>query len=197
MSLQFFVEAWQADVPPLQRYVLVALSELCASDGFVDYWGGDIDRLCELTGLSRPAAEKCVRGLIATGAFFPAHGQNGAEWIIDSARLPGVDAEPRYNAVRESPRPRAVRPVVRGPGYVYLLESGGVYKIGRSNTPGRRIAQISPVMPYSLNVICTIFSEEHEVLEAELHERFRDVRLNGEWFDLTEEDVNYIRGLAE
>lgn len=198
MSLRFFVDAWQAEVPPMQRYVLVALSESCASDGEVDYWSGDIDRLSALTGLSRAATEKCVEGLLETGAFFPAHGDERAEWVIDSSRLPGVDGEPRYFPARSSgSRAPSVRPVKRGPGYVYLLESGGLYKVGRSTRPDKRIAQISPVMPHPVNVICTVYSEEHEVLEAELHERFRDVRLNGEWFNLSSENVDYIKRRAE
>jgi hypothetical protein len=30
-------------------------------------------------------------------------------------------------------------------------------------------------------------------LERRLHERFADKRINGEWFDLSEDDVTFIR----
>ncbi len=59
VSLQLFVEAWQSDLPPLQKFTMVALSELCSSDGELDHWDANIARLVQMTGLSaseRPCA---------------------------------------------------------------------------------------------------------------------------------------------
>lgn len=83
------------------------------------------------------------------------------------------------------------------PGYVYVLEHGGVYKIGRSAEPEKRIAQISPILPYPISVVCIAFSEDYVDLERRLHLRFQDVRLNGEWFDLSIEDLERVKEMME
>lgn len=80
-------------------------------------------------------------------------------------------------------------------GYVYILEGGPYYKIGRTNNVDRRIGEISPKLPFKTRLVCTIATEDMYTLEAELHERFADKRTNGEWFELEPEDVEYIGGL--
>lgn len=83
------------------------------------------------------------------------------------------------------------------PGFVYLLISGGRYKIGR--TSGRlqvRIAQIQRVTPWHIELVTKIKTKDPQRVEADLHERFAAKRLAGEWFDLTPGDVAYIKALG-
>jgi len=93
--------------------------------------------------------------------------------------------------------PRARKPQVPTDGYVYVLKGGPYYKIGRSTDASRRITQIQPQMPFVANLICSIPTDNMYVLEATLHERYADKRVNGEWFTLDDEDVAYIKGLAD
>lgn len=82
-------------------------------------------------------------------------------------------------------------------GYVYVLEGGGVFKIGRAKDPERRAELLAIQLPYPVSLICAVQTSDYKKLEADLHERFALKRLNGEWFDLTSEDVAYITGLME
>lgn len=47
-----------------------------------------------------------------------------------------------------------------------------------------------------ISVICLIKTPDMCALESELHKRFADRRVNGEWFELCETDVLYIKGLV-
>lgn len=83
-------------------------------------------------------------------------------------------------------------------GYVYLIQSDrGYYKIGRTANPSDRAITFSALLPFEIEFICLIPTGDMVSLETALHRRFADKRVNGEWFDLAPEDVEYIRGLAQ
>lgn len=82
-------------------------------------------------------------------------------------------------------------------GYVYLMQSGDAFKIGMSQNPSERLRGISPILPYPVNLLCIVKTEDMRSLEVTLHERFADKRLNGEWFALSSEDIQYVKSLAE
>lgn len=82
-------------------------------------------------------------------------------------------------------------------GYVYLLKSGPAYKIGRARQVDARIKQISPVLPYPVEIVHTIPSNNVVRAEAHFHKMFASKRLNGEWFDLSDQDVFALRRLQE
>lgn len=94
----------------------------------------------------------------------------------------------------------ASRPVTAVPpkateGYVYLLQAEGTerWKIGRSSNFYQRLATLRKQSPFPLVVEHVIFSQEHEALEAALHEKFRERRVYGEWFNLTPSDIEAIK----
>jgi len=78
------------------------------------------------------------------------------------------------------------------PGYVYVVEGGGYYKIGLSNDVDRRLTQLAVQPPFELTVIHIIETDDMFGLEAELHEVFTDKRVRGEWFELDEEDIEWL-----
>jgi hypothetical protein len=83
-------------------------------------------------------------------------------------------------------------------GYVYLLKSDtGHYKIGRTIDPENRQKTFGVQLPFNVQFECLIKSDDNHKLEKSLHERFEHRRVRGEWFDLTDDDVEYIKGLAE
>ena len=83
-------------------------------------------------------------------------------------------------------------------GYVYLVRFGKTdyYKIGHTNDIDRRInVEIAPKMPEEPEIIHTIKTKDRFKLESELHKRYADKRKNGEWFELSQDDIDYIRSL--
>jgi len=78
-------------------------------------------------------------------------------------------------------------------GFVYLLKSGKFYKIGRSNSVGRRQYELSIQLPERPSLIHEIETDDPAGIETYWHQRFTSKRKSGEWFDLSREDVQAFR----
>lgn len=78
-------------------------------------------------------------------------------------------------------------------GYVYLLQFGEEYKIGSSNNVERRFREIKTQMPYDGKIIHTIQTGDPMGIELYWHSFFKDKRLKGEWFKLTNKDIAYFK----
>lgn len=82
-------------------------------------------------------------------------------------------------------------------GYVYLLKSPtGAYKIGRTKDPTNRLKTFEVKLPFEVDYVCVIQSNDMYGLEADLHAYYADKRINGEWFALTSDDVEQIKEMA-
>lgn len=75
-------------------------------------------------------------------------------------------------------------------GYVYMMRFGSsYYKIGRTNKPDRRQFEIGLNLPEKVERIHAIQTDDPSGIEAYWHRRFKEKRLNGEWFRLSRDDV--------
>lgn len=82
-------------------------------------------------------------------------------------------------------------------GYVYLIQSPtGAYKIGRTINPDNRLKTFSVKLPFEVDYLAIIHTVDMYQLETDLHKRFAEKRVNGEWFTLSPSDVQYIKGLS-
>lgn len=106
------------------------------------------------------------------------------KWDEENSSLPNFIHTPKQPKKKER-------------GFVYLIESGGAYKIGKSKSLTSRAYQFAATMPHRVTLIHSIESDNYGDIETELHEHFQDKRLNGEWFALSSDDVEYIKAITE
>lgn len=81
-------------------------------------------------------------------------------------------------------------------GYIYLLEGREYYKIGRSVEPKKRTNTLQIQLPFEVNLKSTVFSYHYKELEKSLHKKFEDKNTNGEWFELSNKDIEFIESLG-
>jgi hypothetical protein len=80
-------------------------------------------------------------------------------------------------------------------GYVYLIRLGArtEYKIGRTIDPLRREGEIGVLLPEKGIPIHTIETDDPAGIERYWHTRFKEKRKNGEWFNLSADDVKAFK----
>jgi hypothetical protein len=76
--------------------------------------------------------------------------------------------------------------------YIYLLKTGTYYKIGISQNVGRRIKQIKNASPYETEIVTSAKVENAELLEKQLHARYAEYYIRGEWFELPIDIANAL-----
>jgi hypothetical protein len=76
---------------------------------------------------------------------------------------------------------------------VYLIKSARFYKIGRTNSAGRREYELAIQLPERASMVHQIKTDDPVGIEEYWHKRFRDKRRNGEWFELSAADVAAFR----
>lgn len=100
-------------------------------------------------------------------------------------------------SVQETASPTSQLGQLSDPCYVYLMidKANGFHKIGISNHPEYREGTLQSEKP-TIELVCAKQFPSRVIasaIESALHSAFGEKRLRGEWFKLTEKDVNDIR----
>ena len=79
-------------------------------------------------------------------------------------------------------------------GYVYFVKGNkNIVKIGCTTDIKNRIKSLSTGFPYKLKLLNKIYSKNYGYIEGLFHEFFKNKRLRGEWFDLSDEEIYNIK----
>ena len=74
-------------------------------------------------------------------------------------------------------------------GFIYILKSKHGYKIGLSKNVKSRMKLFHIKLPFKFEII-GYYRVEHMIKsETYLHKKFKNKRLEGEWFDLNDDDI--------
>ena len=81
------------------------------------------------------------------------------------------------------------------PGYVYFVQEymNGTFKIGKTKHIEKRMNLFNIKLPFENKLIYLIKTGNHHQTEVAFHKHFSAKRLEGEWFSLNREDMNWIK----
>ena len=80
--------------------------------------------------------------------------------------------------------------------YLYLIRCKEFLKIGIANDVGSRIASLQTGNPYKLELLDAYQFDNPMPVEQSLHQRFAQLRTNGEWFTLADADIQIAAAMA-
>lgn len=80
-------------------------------------------------------------------------------------------------------------------GYIYFIQEdyAGRVKIGKTVNLDQRIENFGVKLPFNIELIHSVQSNNHHYTEKLFHVHFNDKRANGEWFDLNDDDIAWIK----
>ncbi|MCP3659156.1 MAG: GIY-YIG nuclease family protein [Bacteroidetes bacterium] len=78
-------------------------------------------------------------------------------------------------------------------GFVYLIKHDKDYKIGRTKDVGKRKYDLGLILPKDIEEIHEIRTDDPAGIEKYWHNKFKDKRGKGEWFNLTSQDIKTFK----
>jgi hypothetical protein len=79
-------------------------------------------------------------------------------------------------------------------GYVYLLKCDKYYKIGSTSKPDHRIRNLKNGFPFEVEIIAVSKPiKNYQIVEVSLQKKFKKQHHKGEWFLLSETDVETFK----
>lgn len=81
-------------------------------------------------------------------------------------------------------------------GYIYIIKER-YYKIGRTKRFPERPFQVQTELPHKSEIIYYCEVNNYNDVEKQLHKRFKTKKMNGEWFNLDEKDIENLKMFCE
>lgn len=161
-----------------------------------------------------------LAGLRATDdevAGFIAEYQRGSRAMITGSSTPPQNAAqlpvgPDYAAFSEDPEsiantvevvlpppPLRRKPSTEGHVYVLYAPDSGYYKIGRTSSLNERVSSIAGFVPFPIELVHSFQTDNMIRLERGLHRVYETAkkRINGEWFQLSTDDLALLKSLGD
>lgn len=101
--------------------------------------------------------------------------------------------QPNQNEIQkiiDSPFPEG-----NAPGYIYFVQEhmNGTFKIGKTKHIEKRMNVFGVKLPFKNELIYLIKTGNHHQSEVAFHKHFFHKRLEGEWFELNQEDITWVK----
>lgn len=130
--------------------------------------------------------------------MFQRHFGHQTQSVLDTphSETKSNGATPEVSVVRNNPDFEKFAVANDRAGFVYVIRSCYGYKIGKTKRMKQRSQLFSVKLPFDIEVIHYAWFEDYSRAELKLHQRFKTKRLNGEWFQLTDRDVEEIKSFT-
>lgn len=76
--------------------------------------------------------------------------------------------------------------------YIYIIKCKNLYKIGISERVKKRFQTFNTSNPFELELIFFHPVKLARIVEKDIHHKFSEKRIKGEWFKLNKKDLNSI-----
>ncbi len=116
------------------------------------------------------------------------------EIIVQTQKVFLYETDPsKLENIIQSPAPKGPHP-----GYVYIIQEHmkGSFKIGSSTHIDKSLDVFNVKLPFDYHLVYLIKSGDHHQTEKAFHNYFSSKMLQGEWYNLSKEDVAWIKGNA-
>jgi len=81
-------------------------------------------------------------------------------------------------------------------GYVYLLKSNNLYKIGRTTSFKSRMKKYTTENPFGIKLILQKKVDDYIGIEKKLLDKFKEKQVRGEWFKLNKGDIKEFKKMV-
>lgn len=78
--------------------------------------------------------------------------------------------------------------------YVYVAESNGYHKIGKTKDVQQRLSSLQTGNPHTVRIVKTYKVKDAFHMESYLHKVLSNTRVGGEWFSASLEEIEYQAG---
>ena len=173
---------------------------------------GTVDIVCVITAVDISSASATVEWRAADITLRP--NPSGRRWwrtpffrfapaVVERYMLQDLFAEyfPQYSDIdlgAVSGRGAGNEPrTLKTPGFVYVIRSKYGHKIGKTTNIKSRTRLFEVKLPFPIDLVHYAYFDDYTKSEREIHQMFAAKRLEGEWFDLDEDDVSVIRALGQ
>lgn len=150
------------------------------SGGFYGNSSGNVGRI--------PTSEEFEWLVEMCRKYYDCHSDDEIRKINDQREKQAIyeEAKRRYSWTTPEKKERLK------PGYIYILKSDYGYKIGKSSQLDHRIKHFGVTLPFKVETFKTFKVKDMGKAERYLHDLFSHLLIDGEWYQLSEEDLAFL-----